>query len=270
MCRCPSLPCRNLPCPNLRCLSRWRQRQRRSRLRRPRRAPRRALRRPSRKPPSPRSRNCPARSLIMSRGERAWADDDIHVEPEMAGARERCSASAGSAAIAAVVALAAVAGALGGALATASLHAWRQRCSRRRQPDACWKRRSRGSTADIQALKAGLEHTSKTRHEPVQQDQRASRQGREGPGRTGGQARQAQRSRRKAARGRPAPAMAAMAAPAASATAKEAPARSDLPRLSDRGCVSRRQDRPQGRETEVGRLPTLDDWVLRDVAMAAR
>ena len=110
-----------------------------------------------------------------------------------------CSASAGLRALAAVVALAAMAGALGGAMATASLqHFAGDDAATARQPRA----RSLGGADRCRHPGAEGQRRAhlQDRHDPVQQDQRAPRQGREGAGRTRRQTRQAQRGRRKASR----------------------------------------------------------------------
>ena len=85
------------------------------------------------------------------------------------------------AALAAVVALAAVAGALGGALATAGFGHLAGNDSQTAANRALEAQVAQ-LDADLGAVKASVEHTSKTRHEPVQQDQRPPRQGREGAG----------------------------------------------------------------------------------------
>jgi len=64
--------------------------------------------------------NTPGKVIVMSRGERAWTDHDIHVGPEEAAAHHSMFGKRRIAAIAAVAVLATVAGALGGAFATAT------------------------------------------------------------------------------------------------------------------------------------------------------
>ncbi len=140
----------------------------------------------------------PGKVMIMSAGDRNWDGDSAGPEAEselhrgMFGKR-RLSA------LAAVVALAAVAGALGGALATAGLSHFiggEVASTDNRALEASVAR----IDADILALKASVEHTSKFDISPVQQDQRPPRQGREGAGRAGRQTRQAQRGRGQASR----------------------------------------------------------------------
>jgi hypothetical protein len=96
--------------------------------------------------------------IIMSSGDRAWADQGTSSKPEV-GESQGMFGKRRFAALAAVVAVAIVAGAVGGALATAALmHVAGDDAATgsHHVVDA-----SARIDADIVALKAGLEHTSK-------------------------------------------------------------------------------------------------------------
>ena len=101
----------------------------------------------------------PGKLLIMSPGERAWTGDEASAEPE-AAASEASSGKRRMSAMAAVVALATVAGAMGGALATAGLGQLMAGNSAVVNNSALEASVAR-IDADIVALKAGVEHTSK-------------------------------------------------------------------------------------------------------------
>jgi hypothetical protein len=102
----------------------------------------------------------PGKVMIMSSGDRAWADHGKGSE-QQAGENKGMFGNRRIAAIAAVVALAIAAGALGGALATAA------RMQAGGNDDATTGSRQALEAsvarieADIQALRSGLEHTSK-------------------------------------------------------------------------------------------------------------
>jgi len=100
----------------------------------------------------------PGKLMIMSPGERAWTRDEATVEPEAAPS-EVSSGKRRMSAMAAVVALATVAGAMGGALATAGLGHFlgSGAASNNLMLEASVAR----IDADILALKASVEHTSK-------------------------------------------------------------------------------------------------------------
>jgi len=100
----------------------------------------------------------PGKLMIMSPGERAWTRDEATVEPEAAPS-EVSSGKRRMSAMAAVVALATVAGAMGGALATAGFGHFlgNGAASNNLMLEASVAR----IDADILALKASVEHTSK-------------------------------------------------------------------------------------------------------------
>ena len=100
----------------------------------------------------------PGKLLIMSPGERAWSGDESAADPE-ATPGETSSGKRRMSAMAAVVALATVAGAMGGALATAGVGHFLggNAASNNLLLEASVAR----IDADIVALKASVEHTSK-------------------------------------------------------------------------------------------------------------
>jgi hypothetical protein len=100
----------------------------------------------------------PGKLLVMSPGERAWNGEEAGAKPEAAG--EATSGKRRMSAMAAVVALATVAGAVGGALATTGLGYLTGGNSVVANTGALESQVAR-INADIVALKAGVEHTSK-------------------------------------------------------------------------------------------------------------
>ena len=159
--------------------------------------------------------------------------------------------------MAAVVALAAVAGALGGALATAGLGYFvRQMTSQRPRTTARSRPRSRGSMPTSLALKAGVEHTSKI---GMSQFNKTSDR----------------LDKVEKAQAEPAAKLAKLSE--AVEKLRAAPALPRLRAAAGRGEGSHRLDRAAGcgsgraqsaapAKPEVGRLPTVEGWVLRDVA----
>jgi hypothetical protein len=201
----------------------------------------------------------PGKVIVMSRGDRAWTDHDVHAD----AGHESVFGKRRIAAIAAVVALAIAAGALGGAFATATFMHGGGDVAMNGSQTSLEASLSR-IDADIQALKTGLDHTSKLgmsqfsktserldKLERAQADPAAKLAKlseavdklRAAPA----AAPAAASSASKETTGSIAPAQQAAAAPAASKTEAKVDAKPDA-------------------KTEVGRLPTLEDWVLRDVA----
>ena len=200
----------------------------------------------------------PGQVIIMSSGDRAWANSGSASEPE-AGGSQGIFGKHRIAALAAVVALAVVAGAVGGALATAALthvagddtttgnhHVLEASVAR--------------TSADLLALKAGLDHTSKLgmgqfnkTSERLDKLEKA-------------QAEPAAKLARLSEavdklRATPA-AAAAVAVAAAPVPATPAPAVAK----EVTGSVSPEGTAANAPKVEVARLPTLEGWVLRDVA----
>jgi hypothetical protein len=194
----------------------------------------------------------PGKLLIMSPGERAWTGDEAAAEPEAAPG-EASSGKRRMSAMAAVVALATVAGAMGGALATAGLGHFLGggAASNNLVLEASVAR----IDADIVALKASVEHTSKA---GVSQFNKTSdRLDKVEKAQAEPAAKLAKLSDAvEKLRTQPAPAAVA-AAPAANrdVTGSIAP-----PATTAAAPVPLPVPKP-----EIARLPTVEGWVLRDV-----
>lgn len=214
----------------------------------------------------------PAKVIVMSRGEHAWTDNGIHADSEPAAAeRGRVFGMRRVAAVAAMLAVATAAGAIGGALATASLtRPAGDVAANTGQTSALTASLSR-IDGDIQALKTGLDHTSKLGMS--QFNKTAERLDKLERGQAEPAAKLARLSEAvdKMQHALPvaAPPVVAAAAPAVSAAAKEttgsiagAPAQQQVAAASK---SDGKTDIKGDMKGEAGRLPTLDDWVLRDV-----
>jgi hypothetical protein len=194
----------------------------------------------------------PGRIMIMSAGDRAWAHDDVGSEPEsepeqgMFGKRR-------IAALAAVVALAALTGALGGALATAGLtHV-------AGDADATGDNHVLEASiaridADIQALKTSVEHTSKL---GMSQFNKTSERLDKVEKAQAEPAAKLARLSEAVEKLRATPAPAPVAAAAAAPKEKEVTGSITPPATAAAAAAPK---------VEVGRLPTVEGWTLRDVA----
>ena len=206
--------------------------------------------------------NLPGKVIVMSRGERAWTDNGTHSEPE-ADAPQSAFGKRRIAAIAAVLALAATAGAVGGALATASLmHGTSSVAAAPSQTTTLTASLSR-IDSDIQALKAGLDRTSKFGSNQFNKtSERLDKLERAQAEPAAKLARLSETIDRLHALPVPAPAVAA-ASPAASAASKDITGSiASAPAQQAAASTAPKNDM----KVEFGRLPTLEDWVLRDVA----
>jgi hypothetical protein len=220
----------------------------------------------------------PGRVIVMPRGDRTWAGHGIHIEPEAA---EHVSVFGKRriAAIAAVVALAAVAGAAGGAFATATFMHGGSDVAVNSSQTSLGASLSR-IDSDMQALKAGLDHTSKLSmsqfnktSERLDKLERAQAE----PAAKIARLSETVDKLRAAPAAAPVVAAAASAAPFASrettgsigpTPAQQVAAASAVSKLDAKidAKTDAKTDARADVKTEVGRLPTLDDWVLRDVA----
>ena len=193
----------------------------------------------------------PGKIMIMSSGDRAWADHEHSPEPE-AGESQGMFGKRRIAALAAVVALAALAGALGGALATAAL-------TRAAGDDAATagNRALEASIAridaDILTLKTSVEHTSKL---GMSQFNKTSERLDKVEKAQAEPAAKLARLSEAVDKLRAAPATAPVPVAAAPALAKDVTGSVTPP-------VTAPATAPK---IEVGRLPTVEGWVLRDVA----
>ncbi len=208
--------------------------------------------------PETRSESRPGKLIVMAPAERSWGREEFapHVkadEPRETGGKRRLSA------MAAVVAIAASVGAISGALATAGMMHFASPAPAQVADTSALESSVARIDADVVALKANVEHTSKTglgqfnrtndrldKLEKAQAEPMAKI------------AKLSETVDKLRATPPAAPAQAAAAAakettgsiaPTQVATAAAAPVPA-----------------PAAPKTEVGRLPTIDGWVLRDVA----
>jgi hypothetical protein len=201
------------------------------------------------KPDAPRS---PGKVLIMSADYRRFGSDNTSPEVESAQA-EGMFGKRRLAALAAVVALAALAGALGGALATAGLsHFAADDTGASRALDVAVAR----IDADIVALKASVEHTSKVG--TSQYNKTSDRLDKVEKAQVEPAAKLARLSEAvdKLRAAPAAPAAAPVPVAAAPAAAKEVTGSIATPAAAPAAPV----------KPEVARLPTVEGWVLRDVS----
>jgi hypothetical protein len=191
----------------------------------------------------------PGRIMIMSAGDRAWAHDDAGSEP----GSERSQGIFGKrriAALAAVVALATLTGTLGGALATAGLSHFAGNAAAPGDNHALEASIAR-IDADIQTLKTSVEHTSKLgmsqfnkTSERLDKVEKA----------------QAEPAAKLAKLSEAVDKLRATPAPVPVAAAAAAPKEKEVT-----GSVTPPAT-AAAPKVEVGRLPTVEGWILRDVA----
>ena len=192
----------------------------------------------------------PGKVMIMSPGERVGADVEAEAEAgEGSPGKRRMSA------MAAVVALATVAGALGGALATASFGHMESGDSAVANSKALEVSIAR-IDADLVALKASLEHTSKMA--TGQFNKASDRLDKVEKAQVEPAAKIAKLSEAvEKLRATPAPAPVAAAAPA--------PTRDVTGSVSQPAAVATTAPAGAPPKPDVGRLPRVEGWVLRDV-----
>jgi hypothetical protein len=197
----------------------------------------------------PEAPHLPGKVMIMSPGERVGADAKVE-----AAAGEGSSGKRRMSAMAAVVALATVAGAMGGALATAGFGHLMSGDAAAANTSALEASIAR-IDADIVALKAGVEHTSKVA--------------------TGQFNKTSDRlDKVEKAQAEPAAKLAKLseavdklrAAPAPVAAAAPVPARDVTGSVSQPAAVTAATPAAAPPKPDVGRLPRVEGWVLRDVA----
>jgi len=196
----------------------------------------------------------PGKIMIMSSGDRAWDSNGAGPEPE-SGQNSGMFGKRRISALAAVVALAAVAGALGGALATAGLaHLVGDDATSagNRALEASVAR----IDADILALKASVEQTSKLG--TIQFNKTSDRLDKVEKAQAEPAAKLAKLSDA-VDRLRTAPPVAPAAVAAAPVAAKEVTGSISPPAAAPASAP----------KAEVARLPTVEGWVLRDVADGA-
>lgn len=204
----------------------------------------------------------PGRVIVMSRGDRAWADHGADAESD--ARHHSVFGRRRIAPIAAVVGLAIAAGALGGAFATATFMHGGSEVAGNSSATSIEASLSR-IDADIQALKNGLDHTAKL--------------GMSQFSKTGERLDKLERAQAEPAakiaklseavdklRATPVAAPVTGAAPAASSASKETTGSIAPAQQAAAAPAGSKVDGKADAKTEVSRLPTLDDWVLRDVA----
>ena len=202
--------------------------------------------------------------IVMSRGDRGWSDHDIHVEPK-ATEHQNVFGKRRIAAIAAMVALAIAAGALGGAFATATFMRGGSDVASSSTQTLLEASLSR-IDADIQALKTGLDHTSKLGMSQFNKtSERLDKVERAQAEPAAKLARLSEAVDKLRAMPAAAP-VAAAVAPAASFASKETTGSIGPAQQAAVAPPASKTEAKIDAKTEVGRLPTLEDWVLRDVA----
>jgi hypothetical protein len=199
----------------------------------------------------------PGRIMIMSAGDRGWANDDTESEQE-AEPSQSLFGKRRIAALAAVVLLSALAGAFGGALATAGLtHVASSDDTATGSNHAQLEASIARIDSDILALKAGLEHTS--RLGMSQFNKTSERLDKVEKAQVEPAAKLAKLSET-VDKLKAAPAPAAVPVAAAPKEQKEVTG-SVTPSAAATASAS-----STAPKVEVGRLPTVEGWILRDVA----
>jgi hypothetical protein len=199
----------------------------------------------------------PGKLIVMAPAERSWDREEFapHVkadEPREAGGKRRLSA------MAAVVAIAASVGAISGALATAGMMHFASPAPAQVADTSALESSVARIDADVVALKANVEHTSKTglgqfnrtndrleKLEKAQAEPMAKI------------AKLSESVDKLRATPPVAPTQAAAAVPARETTGSIAP---------NQVATAAAAPAPAAPKTEIGRLPTVEGWVLRDVS----
>jgi hypothetical protein len=204
----------------------------------------------------------------MSRRDRAWTDSGIHAdsEPETE-ARAGVLGKRRIAAIAAVLALAATAGAAGGAVATASLmHGGGDVAAAGSQSSAVQASLAR-IDSDIQALKTGLDRSSKLGMSQFSKaTERLDKLERAQAEPAAKLAKLSEAIDRLHALPVPSPTVAAATSSASKDVTGSIPSTPAQQQVAAASKSDGKTDLKADVKGEVARLPTLDDWVLRDVA----
>jgi hypothetical protein len=220
-------------------------------------APKAEMSAPAFQPESSKS-EAPGKVVVMPRGDRAWAGNDTRSEAEDTE-RDSVFGTRRIAAMAAIVALATAAGAVGGALATSAfMHGGGGQVAANGSQPSLEASVSR-IDSDIQALKSGLEHTSKLGMS--QFNKTSDRLDKLERAQAEPSAKIARLSEA-VDKLRAAPALAPAVASAAPAAAKDITGSISAPTSAP----AAQQSAATPPKSEVGRLPTVDGWVLRDVA----
>ena len=214
----------------------------------------------------------PGKVIVMPRGDRAWTEHDIHVGPDEAAAHGSVFGKRRIVAIAAMVALAIAAGALGGAFATATFMHGGSEVAKAGGSTAGSQTALEASLSridsEVQALKSGLDHTSKLGMNQFNKtSDRLDKIERAQAEPAAKLAKLSEAVDKLRAAPAAAPVVAAATTAAASSAAKDVTG--SIGPASAQQQVAAQAPKTEAKldaKTEVGRLPTLDDWVLRDVA----
>jgi len=210
------------------------------------------------KPEAPRQ---PGKLLIMSAADRDWHREEAAPQPQ-AASEQGLFGKRRLAALAAVVALAAIAGALGGAMATVSLQHVAAGGAVVSSGNSGLETSVARIDADVVALKAGVEHTSKM---GMSQFNKTSDR------LDGLEKAQVESSTKLAKLGETieklhlTPPATPVAAAAPQAAAKEVTG-TITPPTPTPAVVASKADTKADAKPEVGRLPVIDSWVLQDVS----
>jgi hypothetical protein len=200
----------------------------------------------------------PGKLMVMAPSDRAWDREEL--APHVKADETRETGKRRLSAMAAVVAIAACVGAISGALATAGMMHFAASPAPAQVADTSALDASVSRIdADIVALKANVEHTSKT---GLSQSNRANdRLDKLEKAQAEPMAKLAKLSETvdKLRATPPAPAQAAAVVPAKETTGSIAP-------TQVAAAAAAPAPTPAAPKTDVGRLPTVDGWVLRDVS----
>ena len=205
----------------------------------------------------------PGKLMIMSPGDHGWANENIAPEVETKPSTDSVSGKRRVAAMAAVAVLAMVAGAIGGAVATASLgHSSAAVASTPVATDTALAATVARIDSDLVALKASVEHTSKT--DVTQFNRTNDRLDKIEKAQAEPAAKLAKLSEAVEKLHAAAPAVAAASQP----SPKEVTGSITPPATGPAAAAAGPKPNVQTADAkgDFGRLPTLDDWVLRDVA----
>ena len=211
----------------------------------------------------------PGKVIVLPRENRAWADHDFRAGAEAGSERQGTFGKRRIAAIAAAVALATAAGALGGAFATATfMHGSNDVAANGGQGSshALLEASLSRIDADIQALKSGLDHTSKLGMSQFNKTtDRLDRLERAQAEPAAKLAKLSEAVDKLRAAPAAAPVVASAASAAASAAKETTGSIGSTPAQQAAMAVPKTEPKIEAK-TEVGRLPTVEGWVLRDVA----
>ena len=207
--------------------------------------------------PKVEARRMPGKLMIMSPADRDWADEKIgpkldHEPGQSMFGKRRLAA------LAAVVALAAIAGAIGGAAATVGLQHFTGNDVAAAAANPELEATVARVDSDIQALKTGIEHASRTSIGQLKQTNERLDKIEKAQAEPAAKLAKLSEAVEKLHAPAPGPVATAAAAPAApkdvtgsvTAAATAAPLKTE----------AKADAKP-----EVGRLPTVDNWILRDV-----